>query len=210
MTLGASLSSGLQGSTVRLDRLTRAVPVVDGNGTPNLDFQGLWQRTVETIEGAFVDDQNQIDTLNVIVAQLQQVINAQAATSAELTTVRADIDLANSRTEPVDGLLSATSDGLINIAGHDRVYADGTSVAVSSGSVSGFAEGQFVRVYYDDAARAGGSVSYQGTTSEVTQTGVRHIIGGVSIPAVGSPPATGTGTTPPGYVRSLGENEALP
>lgn len=189
--------------------MTRDVAVVDPRGGPDLQFQSLWQRTVETIEGAFVDDQNQINSLNTIVAQLQQVINAQAATAAELTTVRADIDLANSRTEPVDGLLSATSTGTINISAHDRVYADGTTVAVASGSISGYSEGQFVRVYYDDAARAGGSVSYQGTTSEVTQTGTRHVIGGVAIPALGSPPSTGVGTTPPGYVRNLNENEAI-
>ena len=104
----------------------------------------------------------------------------------------------------MDGLLTANSDGVVSISAHSRVYTTGsteTSVTVNAGSVSGFAPGAFVRVFYNDAARVGGAVAYQGTTAEVTQTGDTHVIGGVLIPEVGSPPATGEGTTPPGYVR---------
>lgn len=205
ITLGTDLSSGLTGESVKLDRLMRANSIVDGQGLPTMQFQALWQRFAETIEQAFADDQSQIDALDVIVAQLQALINAQAATSAQVATVQSDLALVNSKTNPVDGLLSATSAGVINISAHTREYADGTSVAVNSGSISGFSEGQFVRVYYDDAARAGGAVSYQGTTEEITQTGARHVIGGVTIPAAGQPPVEGVGTTPPGYVRNISE-----
>lgn len=201
--IGASLSSGLLGETVRLDRHLRDIAIVEKDGAPSFKEQAREQKNLEAIEAAFANQQTQIDAIEVIIAQLQAVINAQAQTAAELATTQADIDLANSKTEPVDGLLSANSGGIVNVSAHDRIYANGTTVSVDAGSVSGFSEGQFVRVYYDDAAREGGAVGYVGTIDEVTQSGSRHIVGGVTIPAAGSPPATGTGTTPPGYVRPL-------
>ena len=195
VSLGPELESGLSSQSVRLDRLYRAEDV----GT--FKFQDMWQRTVEKIESAFDDDQQQINAISVIITQLQEVINAQAQTAAVVSAVKDDLALVNSKTDPVDGLLSATSDGVVNISSHSRVYADGVTVTVTSGSLSGFTEGQFVRVYYQDAARAGGAVSYIGTTGEVTQTGATHIVGGVLIPMIGDPPSTGIGTTPPGFVR---------
>jgi hypothetical protein len=195
IVMGATLSSGLSAKNVRLDRILRT------EETAGVKFQALWQRTVQSIETAFKEDQTQIDTLNVIVAQLQAVINAQAATSAQVSAIDADIDLANSKTDPIDGILTATSAGVINISAHSRIYAGGASVTVNAGSISGFSEGSFIRVYYNDSARLGGAVSYQGTTDEVTQTGSVHVVGGVSIPLVGAAPVTGVGTTPPGYVR---------
>lgn len=197
VAMGVSLESGLSGQNIRLDRILRT------EEKSGVKFQALWQRTVKSIEDAFKEDQTQIDALNVIVAQLQAVINAQAATAAQVAAVDADIALANSKTNPIDGILSATSGGVINIAAHNREYANGDIVAVNAGSISGFSEGQFVRVKYPDAARQGGAVAYEGTTEEVTQTGSIHIVGGVTIPMAGDPPATGVGTTPPGYVRNL-------
>ncbi len=201
--LGVSLDSGLTGEAVRLDRHLRDVAIVEAGGAPSFKEQAREQKNLEAIEAAFGNQQTQIDAIEVIVAQLQAVINAQAATAATVAAVQSDLALTNSKTNPVDGLLSADSGGVINISAHARDYADTTSVAVNAGSISGFSEGQFVRVYYDDAARAGGTVSYQGTIAEVTQTGARHVVGGVTIPAAGSPPSEGTGTTPPGYVREL-------
>lgn len=197
VSMGVSLNSGLSAQNIRLDRILRT------EDTAGLKFQALWQRTVKSIETAFQEDQTQIDALNVIVAQLQEIINAQATTAAQVAAVDAGIDLANSKTDPVDGILSATSAGVVNISAHDRVYAGGTTVAVNAGSISGFSEGSFVRVYYNDAARLGGTVSYQGTIGEITQTGSVHVVGGVAIPMAGDPPTTGVGTTPPGYVRNV-------
>jgi hypothetical protein len=206
VSLGVSLETGLLGEDVKLDRHSRGDAIVDKDGSPSMREQIREQRNLEAIEAAFRNQQAQIDTLEVIVAQLQAVINAQAQTAAQVASVEADIALANSKTVPVDGLLSATSDGVINISAHDRDYADGSApVAVDAGSISGFTEGQFVRVYYLDAAREGGAVSYIGTIDEVTQTGTIHVVGGVTIPMIGDPPSTGTGTTPPGYVRTLPE-----
>ena len=201
--MGPNFAVGLQGGSVRLDRLMRSLPI-GGNDGPTMQFQALWQKNCEAVEAAFFAQGQQIDFLTTIVTGLQEAQRAAAEANQGVATLNAGVSLSSSRTEPVDGLLTANSDGVVSISAHSRVYTTGsteTSVTVNAGSVSGFAPGAFVRVFYNDAARVGGAVAYQGTTAEVTQTGDTHVIGGVLIPEVGSPPATGEGTTPPGYVR---------
>lgn len=169
-----------------------------------MQFQALWQKNCEAVEAAFFAQGQQIDFLTTIVTGLQEAQRAAAEANQGVATLNAGVSLSSSRTEPVDGLLTANSDGVVSISAHSRVYTTGsteTSVTVNAGTVSGFAPGQFVRVFYNDAARLGGAVAYQGTTAEVTQTGDTHVIGGVTIPQVGEPPSEGSGTTPPGYVR---------
>lgn len=202
--LGPNLGTDLTGQDVRLDRLMRAVSIGGPDG-PSMQFQAFWQKHCQSIEAAFRGQQGQIDTLDQIVQSLQAAQQAAAEANQKAESLDSSITLANSKTEPVDGILSASSDGVVTIAAHSRVYTYSTgatvTVPVNAGSVSGFAQGDFVRVFYADAARSGGAVAYQGTLSEVTQTGDSHVVGGVAIPAAGSPPSTGTGTTPPGYVR---------
>ncbi len=135
---------------------------------------------------------------NEILNEIQAVLAVAQAADAKASSVQTTVSLANSYVEP-SSVLSAASDGTITIAAHTRVYGD-TSVSVDGGSITGFAQGAFVQVYYDDAAREGGAVSYQGTTSLVSQEGARHIVGGVTIPATGEPPVEGQGPRPPGYV----------
>lgn len=197
---GPNLSSSLEDERVRLDRLMRGNPISQADG-PSLQFQALWQRTIEKIERAF-DRVNQVNTeqqatLDAITAAM--AVAASAKQQAETTS--SEIALSSSKTEPIDGLLIANSSGVVSISAHSRVYADGGTVSVNAGSVTGQTPGTFVRVYYNDAARVGGAVTYLGTTAEITQTGSVHVVGGVTIPLSTEPPATGIGTTPPGYVR---------
>lgn len=204
ITIGPSFEIGISGASIRLDRYQRGVAIVDKNGNPTLQEQAANQRNLEAIEAAFASQGQQIAFLSTMLTAIQQA-QADAATANQgVATLNAGVSLSSSRTEPVDGLLSATSDGVIAVSAHSRIYTTGSteaSVAVDAGAVSGFAPGSFVRVFYMDAARAGGAVSYQGTTAEVTQTGDTHVVGGVTIPQAGSPPSEGSGTTPPGYVR---------
>jgi hypothetical protein len=203
IAIGPSFEVGISGETVRLDRLQRAVPIGGADG-PSMQFQALWQKNAEAVEAAFRAQGQQIEFLTTIVTALQQAQADAAQANQGVATLNAGVSLQSSRTEPVDGLLSATSDGVVTISAHSRIYTTGTAevtVSVDAGSVGGFAPGAFVRVFYMDAARAGGAVAYQGTTAEVTQTGDTHVVGGVTIPQVGSPPSEGNGTTPPGYVR---------
>lgn len=209
VVLGPDWAIGLNGSEVRLDRLMRAVPIGGPSG-PSMQFQALWQKNCEAVEAAFLSQGQQIDFLTTIVTGLQEAQRAAAEANQGVATLNAGVSLSSSRTDPVDGLLTANSDGVVSISAHSRIYTTGsteTSVTVNAGSVSGFAPGAFVRVFYNDAARIGGAVAYQGTTAEVTQTGDTHVVGGVTIPQVGSPPSEGSGTTPPGYVRAADGSE---
>lgn len=206
VSLGPDFQSDLSAKVVRLDRYQRAVPIVDKNGNPTMQEQAANQRNLEAIEAAFAAQGQQIELLTTIVTGLQEAQAAAALANQGVATLNAGVSLSSSRTEPVDGLLSATSDGVVTISAHSRVYTSGsieTSATVNAGSVSGFAPGTFVRVFYMDAARTGGAVTFQGTAAEVTQTGDTHVVGGVTIPEAGSPPSDGQGTTPPGYVRKF-------
>ena len=171
-----------------------------------MQFQALWQRTVEKIEAAFqrVNNVNaeQQSTLDAITAAMALA----SAAKQQAQSIANEIDLTSSRTDPIEGLLSASSSGVVTILANSRVYGSGTTVAVSSGSVAGQLQSAFVRIYYNDPARVGGAVTYLATTDEITQTNNVHVVGGVAIPAAGEPPSTGIGTSPPGYVQDPGLN----
>lgn len=184
---------------IKLDRLKRDVSIVDERGFPSFQFQRLWQAMVETVEEA-------IKALASATAAIQTAYDAAAAASEAASdannaaaAVTASNALKDSYTDPVN-VLTATNDGAVTIAAHIRRYTDGTSVAVNGGTVSGYAAGDVVRPYYDDPTRSGGAVTYMSTTDETVavQTGDRHTVGAVRIPAPTSPPSSGTGTRPPG------------
>lgn len=209
VTLGPGRPNPVVVTAPDLDRLTRFDEIVVDGKYPGVRFQTIWQTTMQAIENAFrgltEGDANQ----DALIAQIQ---TALALSQAALDTANQNTQatsIANSYTSPIS-VLTAASDGTITIAAHQRVYGDGTSVAVDGGSVSGFTSGDYVSVFYDDAARAGGAVAYQATTDAIAQTGDRHSVGQITIPTAGQPPATGGGVSPPGYNRPTlrpGENE---
>jgi len=159
----------------------------------------------------------------VDVAQAAAV-SAQAAAEAAQTaaeTAQGSADGAQAQTEAqrkessisqsyvtgyTGSIISATAAGLIAIAAHQRVYGDPTldpSVAVNGATFSSGANpGDVVRVYYVDATRTGGAVTYQFTIDPANppvQTGNTHSVGAVTIPVTGTKP--GNGIRPPGYVE---------
>jgi hypothetical protein len=100
--------------------------------------------------------------------------------------------------------ITATDAGVsatIAISAHTRVYADGSSVAVNAGSVTGQPYATLVYIYYDQPTRTGGAVSYQATTSQSTgaQTGSRHLVGQVLTPAAAAAPTLGDYVGAPGF-----------
>lgn len=196
----AEVSTGGLALNLKLDRLNRAVAIVDDKGLPSFQFQALWQRVMDAVEKGY-------GNLAVAVTAIQAALDAaavaqQAAADANAATTQAQAvtTLRDSYTDPID-VLSASSAGVVTIAAHNRVYGDGRTVAVNGGSVSGYAPGETVRPYYEDAAMAGGAVTYQATTGVISQGGSTHTLGAVAIPAAGQPPLVGQGVTPPGYVR---------
>lgn len=198
--LAVALASELLDLLVkRLPRLQRNVSYFDRDGKPTQQMQQFWQSFAEGIEASFTAlGANDVSQQNII-EQLQAAILIGTQAKQAVDEVSARIDLANSYTDPIS-VLTASSDGTITIAAHERVYDNGARVSVNAGSLTGYAPGAFVRVYYEDAARAGGAVAYQGALTDVAQQGNTHVVGGATIPQVGETPSDGTGVMPPGYV----------
>lgn len=193
---------------IRLDRLLRFEKVANADGTVDADFQAKWQTVMENIESsvnAVIDAQNAADAANAAAAAADAA--ATAATTAASTAQAAADDaaaataIANSYVTGVT--ITATDAGAnatITISAHTRYYADGTNVSVNGGSVTGLAYSTLYYIYYDQASRAGGAVTYQATTSEATaaQIGDRHTVGSVTTPAAAAPDNTGDFVYPPG------------
>lgn len=152
---------------------------------------------IPLIENALVD----LDT--AIAAADAAAANANAAANS----VTSETSLVNSfPTSFVAPLISADSLGNVTIANHSREYGDSVlnpTVAVTGGVIAtGAAAASVVRVYYNDPARAGGTVTYLFTVDPAAppvQSGNTHSVGAVTIPAAGS--QGGNGVRPPGYVE---------
>ncbi|SEJ03026.1 Putative phage tail protein [Sphingomonas sp. OV641] len=90
----------------------------------------------------------------------------------------------------------------INVSAHERVYSDRT-VSVAASAQIGLAYSTTYWLYYDDAARSGGDVSLQATTTYANAfpsdaNPARHYVGWILTPAAGGGGSTGGGGTPPG------------
>lgn len=90
----------------------------------------------------------------------------------------------------------------ITISGHNRVYGDGTAVSVSGAILTGRAYNTTYYIYYNDPARAGGSVTYQTSTDEndAIQAGSIHSVGEVLTPIAADPPQNGYPYPAPGII----------
>ncbi|UXO93930.1 needle protein [Pseudanabaena phage Pan3] len=77
--------------SLRLDRLQRGVPIVDGQGRPNTQYQNLWQRTVKALEA---DSAATADILQELADQLALIVAAQAAADAAQATADAALGAA--------------------------------------------------------------------------------------------------------------------
>lgn len=204
--------------TIRFPRLQSGTQVVDidaagrTTGKASLPFARYWQQLVEQVErtiNAIADILGITDQLEQALQQAQQAIETaqQAAETAQQAADAAqqqsegqkrEAALQSSYIDPTS-VLTATST-TITIAPHTRYYSDGTSAAVSGGTVPATTPGDVDYVSYEDAARVGGAVSYLVTTDAPTQTGDTHVVGAVTIPATGTTDG-GEGPQRPGFVR---------
>lgn len=115
--------------------------------------------------------------------------------------------------DPADGLVQASESGgttTITVESHTRTYADIGVVSVTGGSLTVEDDGSTAittettyHIYYDDIARAGGSVALKATkvstTAATSETNPgRHRIATVTTPAAGGSSSAG-GTTPGGW-----------
>ncbi len=189
--------------TLVLPRLSSSGAIVDQNGVPSANF-------VQTINNSFANLQA------VVVAVVAQG-NDQASILAQLLTIQGlqenqsgqlvNLAIVNSYTDPANVLTAtyANTTGTITIAAHTRVYADGTSVAVDGGTITGLTADDLYYVFYSDPTRVGGAVVYQSslTATDAAQIGGIHSVGSVTIPdATSTSPSTGTSGGAPGVPPS--------
>ena len=192
---------------IRIPNLQQSNPIVDQQGRMTTEFA----RRLNDILGQIVTLLNAIALLPEIQAQLanldaatQAALDAAAAAQAAADGAAATTDaakreqaLVNSYIEP-DTVLTA-SPTTITIAAHTRMYADGTSAQVSSGTLAVTGPTDTDYVFYVDLTRMGGTVSYQVSTTPPVQTGDTHVVGAVQIPETGTVDG-GEGPRRPGYV----------
>lgn len=185
--------------------VTEGVPTLDrytiADKPPGMDAM-TWQRqvamrqtTCERIEAAF---EAQLAFLIDLSATLE--LSQKANTTA--TSVNEAGALEKSYTDNPVNPLSATSSS-ISIAQHERVYVYANvedAVTVNAGTITGLTPETKYWVYYQDSARAGGTVSYQATTNPVAQTGAVTVVGSITLPALGQPDTTGTSPSAPGAI----------
>jgi hypothetical protein len=203
----------------RLPRLPTGAKLVGQDGTASRDFTVWWQRLVEAIE---TQEGGQDDLIEALADAVAAIAAAQAAAdAANAAAAAADTAAANAQTTAdditaaneigtsyVSGVtITATDAGAdvtIDITAHTRHYPqpDGstTNVAVNAGQLTGRAYSTSYYIYYDDAARTGGAVTYASTTSSATaaQLGDRHAVGLVLTPAAAGGPISGRYVDPPG------------
>lgn len=192
-------------ATFRLDRLSQFE-------APNARFQLLWQRLCEKIEEAFDELAERVTDIEDLLAATQAAQTAADNANAAAAAAQSTADTIEASSELADSYVSgaaitasdAGADATITISSHTRHYpqADGTTVdvAVNGGAITGQAYSTLYYIYYSDAGRAGGAVTYQATTSEATaaQVGAVHCVGAVTTPAAAGADTGGAYTRPPG------------
>lgn len=173
-------------------------------------FTVYWQQLIAEIEGninAIAAAQAAAAAANAAAASAATAAaNANTAATNAQTTADNITDANEISTSYVSGAtISATdagTDATITISAHTRHYPqpDGTTinVSVNGGSLTGRAYSTKYYIYYDQASRAGGAVTYASTTSEPAQLGDRHVVGSVTTPAAAGAPSSGGTVRPPG------------
>lgn len=210
---------------IKLPRLPANQRLINPDGTPTLTYSRWWQSVVQQVETAvngileLPGIQEAIDAAQA-AADAANAAAATANTAADAAQTSADAVTASSAlaNSYVSGLtLSATDAGAsvtVTISAHTRTYATDppTSVSVSGGSVTGvpysvLPDTYTAYIFYDQASRAGGSVTYQYTNdnSAVAQINDRHSVGAVTSPEAAGADVDGRPISPPGgsYERSL-------
>lgn len=200
---------------LKLPRFERSVSLIDvASGRASVIFHRWWQLVTSNLETSF----NGLEDAVTAVAAAQAAADAAqaAATTAQAAadTAQTAADTANSTTaltgSGVTGCTISAADAgadvTITISAHTRIYGDGTQVAVDGGSLTAQAYSTVYYIYYDQAARTGGAVTYVSTTVEAdaAQVGDRHLVGKVTTPAAAAAATGGSYVRPSG----LGSLEA--
>lgn len=192
---------------ISLPRMVRRVPLIGKTLDATQMFHRWWDQVAKTLEDNF----NSLETAVLDIQAAQDAADTATAAAATAASAAASATSAASGANSVasltnsgnDASLSATdagSDATVSVTAHTRYYGDGSTASVNSGSVTGLSYSTLYYIYYVDAARTGGAVTYLATTSAATaaQTGDKHLVGSVTTPAASDPDTSGYPVLPPG------------
>lgn len=181
---------------VNIPPLQERLPIVDDQKRPLSSFIRTLNKAFQQISRAFNEQSDIVQQL----AELAGLVDDQGALIAAQQTQIDDLQtqqeentsaasLLNSGVVDETGDLLFETTGHVTIASHTRQYGNpliNPQVSVASGGVTtGASAGQIVYIYYEDPARAGGSVTYLSTTDAgvaIQQNG-RHIVGSGEVPS---------------------------
>ena len=179
-------------------------------------MQRAWEALCVAIETAFNDLAGFVEALvvlNGLITEAKEAADAANAAAAAAQTAASDASAAVEATTAATALANSSCTGLtitasdvgasasISNSALTRVYGDGTTAAVSGGTVTGLAYSTSYWVYYDAPKGTAGSVTYAvATTIQGNATGSpdRHFVGAVTTPAAAAPPVDGNPVLPPG------------
>ena len=212
---------------IRIPTLTQSEPIVDGQQKPTNYFLRTLNNILQSLGDAVIQLQ-QLPIIQQALLDLDAATeDAKAQAAAAAAAAQAASDAAANSQAAADASAAATAANAreaslqasyispasvltatpttITIAPHDRIYpgaagGPATTVAVNGGSVAATLSGDVDYVFYSDPTRAGGSVTYQVSTTPPVQTGNTHVVGAVMIPATGTVDG-GQGPRRPGYVE---------
>ena len=208
---------------INLPRFQYQSPLVDSNNLPTTAFHIWWDTFAKQLETVLTDQANQLAAITALQAE-------QASQLASITTLQSDMadriteisqlqsdmldriteieavqrndSISSSWTSPGQ-ILTASDAGTnttITVADHTRKYGDSTSVFVTGSAITGLAYSTTYQIYYDDAARTGGAVTFNATTNpnNALHNAVvgRHYCGEITTPAAGGGSTSG-GVSPP-------------
>lgn len=174
--------------------LQRTVPIVEDDRTPTLGYAKYWDKVTKRFAETFdnlQDQLSQIENIEQLVDDAQQAADsAQAAANDAQDSAAASL-LAVSGT--IGCTITASDNGAsadIVVSSHTRVYGDGSTVAVTGSTIPSLIHSTEYYIYYNDADRAGGAVTFVATTTvtDAIQVNGKHLVGRVTTPAsLGSP-----------------------
>ena len=179
--------------------------------TPELQ-QIWWQQVVEAIEGQENSQNDQIAAIQALQADMLAVQNDLVAQLALINAAQATAETAQtndaisgSATQPTTVLSSSDggTDATITVAAHNRIYGDGSVLAIAGPTdITGLAYGTLYAVYYDDATRSDTTPAYVATTvladAQPNKAPGRHFVGQVTTATAGGGSTSGDGPRPPG------------
>ena len=202
---------------IRIPDFQQSQAIVDKEGKP----VGVFLRYLNSAFQSLVNNANATNAALAAagIAQAAAVAANTAATGAQ-TAANTAQTAANTAQDAADATIEATAlanswvtgltvtatdagaNATITISAHTRNYAYDpvTTKAVNGGSLTALAYDTTYYIYYDQASRLGGAVTYVVTTvaTNVAQVNNRHSVATVRTPLAAGAPKAGFGVVPPG------------